>query len=191
MIIPVSENIPEGFRTKHYSIKPSHPSDNARDYAAVMDSKAYLRLWSDSSWPEDNFSPEENRADLEMHFREHLERKAFGYNIHNHDQTHCHGSIYLNSTAFIAENYRPQLNGLDRFQIVVSMWTSDALREAGHAREMLSALRRWLAQDWPVEKVLYSLRANLELERSDYIACGLKQRWSLASAEGRVLYLFA
>lgn len=42
-----------------------------RDHAALMASVAYLRRWSDSDWPADDFSVAENREELGWHDEEH------------------------------------------------------------------------------------------------------------------------
>ena len=52
-----------------------------RDHAALMASVAYLRRWSDSDWPADDFSVAENREELGWHDEEHEARIAFTYSV--------------------------------------------------------------------------------------------------------------
>lgn len=51
------------------------------DYAAVMATAEHLRWWSDSDWPTDDFTVEENLQDLAWHDEEHRERVAFTYSV--------------------------------------------------------------------------------------------------------------
>jgi hypothetical protein len=51
------------------------------DYAAVMDTREWLREWSGSTWPADDFTVDENREDLARHQREHEEGVAFTFTV--------------------------------------------------------------------------------------------------------------
>jgi hypothetical protein len=52
-----------------------------RDHAALMASVDYLRAWSDSAWPTDDFTVAENRTELAWHDEEHATRIAFAYSL--------------------------------------------------------------------------------------------------------------
>ena len=51
------------------------------DLAAVMASREYLRRWSDSPWPEDDFTRADNEEDLRDHRLEHEDGVAFTYSV--------------------------------------------------------------------------------------------------------------
>ena len=46
-----------------------------------MSSLDYLRMWSDSEWPTDDFTVAVNRAELTRHDDEHRARIAFTYSV--------------------------------------------------------------------------------------------------------------
>ena len=73
---PANTPPPEEKRTQRLYLRPLRETDNALDYDAVMSSAEQLRRWSQSDWPADDFTSEQNRADLERHEREHRDRDA-------------------------------------------------------------------------------------------------------------------
>ena len=66
-----------------------------RDHAALMASVAYLRRWSDSDWPADDFSVAENREELGWHDEEHEARIAFTYSVLDQSERRVLGCVYL------------------------------------------------------------------------------------------------
>jgi hypothetical protein len=66
-----------------------------RDHAALMASVAYLRRWSDSDWPADDFSLAENREELGWHDEEHEARIAFTYSVLDESERRVLGCVYL------------------------------------------------------------------------------------------------
>ncbi len=47
------------------------------DFQAVMASKKDLRIWSNSTWPEDDFSSESNKEDLLYHVEDNKTHAAY------------------------------------------------------------------------------------------------------------------
>src|SRR5205814_962443 len=76
-------------------LRPLRQADVAEDYEAVMSSADMLRRWSQSSWPSDEFTPEDNRKDLERHEREHAAREAFTFTVLDLGRARCLGCVYL------------------------------------------------------------------------------------------------
>jgi hypothetical protein len=66
-----------------------------RDHAALMASVAYLRRWSDSDWPTDDFTVAENREELGWHDEEHEARIAFTYSVLDASEERVLGCVYL------------------------------------------------------------------------------------------------
>jgi hypothetical protein len=66
-----------------------------RDHAALMAGVAYLRRWSDSDWPADDFSVAENREELGWHDEEHEARIAFTYSVLDASERRAVGCVYL------------------------------------------------------------------------------------------------
>lgn len=65
------------------------------DHAALMASVPYLRRWSDSDWPADDFSVAENRVELGWHDEEHEARIAFTYSVLDASERRVLGCVYL------------------------------------------------------------------------------------------------
>ncbi|MEI6452695.1 MAG: hypothetical protein WCP98_22465 [Actinomycetes bacterium] len=65
------------------------------DHAALMGSVDYLRVWSDSGWPTDDFTVAENRAELAWHDDEHSARIAFTYSVQDAEESRVLGCLYL------------------------------------------------------------------------------------------------
>ncbi|GAB4215614.1 MAG: hypothetical protein OHK0022_55750 [Roseiflexaceae bacterium] len=76
---PPDARVPAELRTTRLWLRPLGVADTERDYDALMSSAAHLRLWSQSSWPADDFTLAQNRADLERHEGEHQAREAFTF----------------------------------------------------------------------------------------------------------------
>jgi hypothetical protein len=66
-----------------------------RDHAALMASVAYLRRWSDSDWPADDFSVAEDREELGWHDEEHETCIAFTYSVLDASERRVLGCLYL------------------------------------------------------------------------------------------------
>ena len=73
--------VPEGLRTPRVMLRPLLAADVERDYDAVMSDPAALRRWSQSDWPDDEFTLAENLTDLERHEREHKDGVAFTFTV--------------------------------------------------------------------------------------------------------------
>ncbi|WP_152024536.1 hypothetical protein [Tessaracoccus flavescens] len=56
--------LPERLVIDEFVLRPVTVDDAEADHAAVMDARTQLRLWSQSDWPADDLTVEENRADL-------------------------------------------------------------------------------------------------------------------------------
>ena len=65
------------------------------DYEALMASRGYLRRWSDSDWPADDFTVEENREELAWHDDEHEARIAFTYSVLDPTRSRVLGCLYV------------------------------------------------------------------------------------------------
>ena len=72
MFVGSPDPVPAQLRTKEFLLRPIVEADTERDYVAVMDTREALRLWRMSTWPEDEFTVEENRVDARRPF----ERRA-------------------------------------------------------------------------------------------------------------------
>lgn len=144
-----------GLATDEFILRPITAADTEADYAAVMESREYLRTWEQSSWPEDDFTVTANRADLEMLERRHAEHLAFTYTVTDLAGTECLGCVYLMwSGARMFTEARITSVGEHRWEdydAVVYFWVRKSRLATNTDRALLDALRAWLARDWNLQ----------------------------------------
>jgi hypothetical protein len=144
---PPPRPVPTHLLGDEFAMEPLTEAHVEVDYAAVMESREYLRLWSGTSWPADDFTLEGNRQDLARHDREHRERDAFTYTILSPDRTTCLGCVYINPVS----KWRPTNPGVADVAAdaaAVDFWVR-ASRQADRLDErVLTALTEWLSTSW-------------------------------------------
>lgn len=86
-------------RTEEVFLRPIVANDAEVDYGAVMETREYLRLWQQSTWPEDDFTVEANRKDLVDLEQRHVEHRAFTYTVLDPDGTRSLGCVYVFPTS--------------------------------------------------------------------------------------------
>lgn len=153
-----STPVPSGLTTQWFVLRPITGDDAEADHDAVMETRQYLRLWEQSSWPADDFSVESNREDLVGLADRHAAHRAFTYTVLDPAGTRCLGCVYLFpiDATFLARSTVTPV-GDDRWSdvdVVVYFWVRLS-RMAGPSPEspglderLLGALRAWLAQEW-------------------------------------------
>lgn len=145
-------HVPDGLTTGDFTLRAITADDAAADYAAVMESRHYLRKWQQSTWPADDFTVEANREDLEGLERRHSDGKAFTYTVMDPTETECLGCVYLMSTdapMFTKSRITAVADHRwEDFQVAVYFWVSRSRLGTPMDRALLDALRAWLAQDW-------------------------------------------
>jgi hypothetical protein len=87
--------VPERLATHDLSFVRLTAAHAELDHAALMASSEYLRAWSDSDWPEDDFSVEQNRSELAWHDEEHAARIAFTYSLLDAAESRALGCVYV------------------------------------------------------------------------------------------------
>lgn len=154
-------SVPEGLTSDHFILRPIVGDDAELDYAAVMESKEYLRPWEQTGWPEDDFTVDANRKDLEGLERRNASGEAFTYTVMNPSETECLGCVYIVPTDtaarwFARANITPVgKQRWDDYDAAVYFWIRLS-RLASHTdRVLLDALRTWLAQDWRIRSLLF------------------------------------
>lgn len=151
-----------------------------------MDSRDELRVWSDSEWPEDSFTPEADLEDLHMHIGEHDRDEAYGFSIFTPDERTLLGSLYLSEVAPFLDNHAAspaEREVLARAQVRVESWLRRGT-EGDFERQFLEAVRRWLAEAWWFGEVAYGSRRGAEAQRAVYEAVGLREVVRLTSKDG-------
>jgi len=158
-ILESDEPVPVELRTDEFTLRPITAGDAERDYAAVIESREYLRLWEQSTWPADDFTVEENRDDLAGLEQRHAEHRAFTYTVVDPDDTQALGCVYVfpTSAKFLAEATVTALgdDAWDDVDAVVYFWTRGSRMEQGMDERLLAALRPWFRDEWKTERTVY------------------------------------
>ncbi len=167
--------LPEGFQTDEFIFRPLRVSDVDLDYDAVISSGSMLRAWSQSNWPADGFTPEENLADLRRHAREHQDKNAFTYTIMNAEETFCLGCIYLNPLIQeIVDLDVCDVPAKDRefFAASVRYWIRESLATEEFSFVILKSLIQWLDYEWCFNCVVFPLAITDSLQAKLLVESG-------------------
>lgn len=174
---------PDGLATDDFLLRPIRTADAELDYAAVMESRDHLRGWEQTGWPEEDFTVEANREDLEKMERWHANGDGFSYTVMNPAETECLGCVYLRSTnapAYAGARITPvgDLRWED-YEATVSFWIRRSRLETATDRALLDVLRAWLAKDWSLQGHLF-VTSELFAQQVDMIGrTDLQQRFTV------------
>jgi hypothetical protein len=167
--LPEQFVIPAEWRTKDLWLRVLRSDVTELDYAALMESRERLRQWSDSTWPSDDFTLQENERDLIEHEREWEDREAFAYTVLDPDGLRCEGCVYINSLAdsIIGRGHDLRTDGapLTEDAAVVSFWVRDSALERDLDRQLLAGLNEWFRSEWPFSQLIYRINDNLHRDR--------------------------
>ncbi|WP_373999216.1 hypothetical protein [Bdellovibrio bacteriovorus] len=146
-----------------------------------MKSKDLLRVWSQSTWPEDEFTALQNKEDLGSHVQDNIDHSAYGYMIYSLDQKTCYGSLYVNPLSSVLENYildSAQEKLIQEHQARIDFWIVEGEREL--EKDITRAIQDWLLNEWKINP-LFSAREGMILREEIYSELGLKKVLHLRS----------
>jgi hypothetical protein len=136
--------VPTLLETERFLIRPITINDLVKDYDAVMSSVAHLQasfpLWG---WPTEDMSLEFDLMELGWHQKEAQLRSSFNYAVMTLDERRLLGCVYIDpaeSTAADAD---------------VSFWVRTDELQTGLEAALETTVRRWVAEAWPFQRVLY------------------------------------
>jgi hypothetical protein len=154
-----STDIPDRLATDEFILRPIVASDVELDYAAVMESKEYLRPWEQTGWPADDFTLEEDLKDVEMLEGRHAAHRAFTYTMMNPDETECLGCVYImppDARHYLDAHITPVGDHQwQSYAALVSFWVRTSRLASGLDERLLGALRTWLVQDGNLGRHLF------------------------------------
>lgn len=181
---------PQILAADQFVLFPTDTNYYKSDYEAVMQSRDYLRIWSQSPWPEDDFTAQQNRDDLQHHVDDNMSHAAYGYIIYSPDRTICYGSLYLNPLAHVPDNYT--VTDEERHVILnhharVDCWIAPQI-EAEFERKILEAIQTWLKSEWKI-RALFSARIGLDRRQDLYRDMGLQRVADLKSKTSNMTLL--
>jgi hypothetical protein len=156
-------------------VRPLLVGDVELDYEAVMASREYLRPWEQTGWPADDFTVEEDLADLEGLEAGHREGRRYTYTVMTPDERECLGCVYLmppDASSFAPER-REQVGDAswDDVTAAVYWWVRTSRLADGLDLRLLDALRRWFAEEWSLAG--YVLVTNEQVEQQVALLDGL------------------
>ena len=159
MPFPADLTAPERFETDEYLLRPITVDDAALDHEAVMASREILRRWEGTTWPEDDFTIDDNRADMELMATRHADGYAFGYTMLDPSETTCLGCVYVfpHDAKFLAAAEITALGDLGWNEIgaAVLFWVRADRMDDGLDERLLADLRSWFADGWDVVPVAF------------------------------------
>ena len=154
--VPKEFKIPEKLETKEFRLRMLTVNDVVKDYDAVMTSVDHLRtVWPGGSWP-DGLTFEQDLIDLGWHQKEFQRRRSFAYTVVTPSESKVTGCVYINPT--------PKRG----YDAVVYLWARQSELQSGLESRLLSAVRDWLAKEWPFKKVAFPGR-DIDWEAWDKI----------------------
>jgi len=144
-LISSNIRIPQQIKTDLFVIRPLEVTDAKADYEAVMESRDRIKntFGPNHPWPPTDLTLEQNRIDLAWHQKEHQRRDSFTYTIYDPDTETELGCLYIQPTQ------------IDDYDAAVYFWTSMTANQRDLVDQITACIRRWVSEDWPLEKVIY------------------------------------
>ena len=175
--------VPDVLKSGDFLLRPIRASDAELDFEAVMESREFLRIWEQSSWPEDDFTVEANRLDLENLERRHAERESFTYTVMNTAQTQCLGCVYMFPTdapMFI----RAQISSVgeadwSEHDAAVYLWIRKSRLADELDRRLLATLEPWFRNDWGMMRPLVVTSEQFEQQVKVIENCDLRLKFRM------------
>jgi len=146
--VPDDFEVPSGFETGEFRVRPITVADAEKDYEAVMESMDIIhRSFLDVGWPTESFTLDENRRDLAAKELKSERRHSFTYTVVSPDESQVLGCVYVNK-------------GIGGPDAAVFMWVRRSVQNAGMDSLLEKAVRDWIEKDWPFEGVVYPGRTG-------------------------------
>ncbi|RDH82872.1 MAG: hypothetical protein DIZ80_11415 [endosymbiont of Galathealinum brachiosum] len=144
-LVDATFNVPASKTFSTYTLKKISPKYTELDYDALMSARFYIRTKLNSSWPDDDFTIDENRKGLSYDESNFNKRVFFTYTVLNSSEDKVLGCIYI----------KPSSN--KKFDASVFIWTRQDLPEQKLHNLLLGDIKIWLSNDWPFKNIDYSL----------------------------------
>lgn len=188
-IFKTSFNPPQTLTTERFCLFPTNQFFSASDFEAVMANKELLRNWSQSSWPEDDFTLKQNHEDLGQHVQDNIDHTAYGYMLYSLDKEVCYGSVYINPLSKTPEYYHTteaERSVLLAHHARIDCWIIEDSSDL--EKTILIELRKWFKETWKINP-LFSARVQLEKRIQLYEELGMKKQLDLKSQTSEMTLL--
>lgn len=177
---PEKLTVPTHLITEDFIARPLRVADAEKDYEAVISSRAMLHIWDQSDWPDETFTLEDNRDDLEEHETAHNERRSFTYTILNNSESLCLGCIYISplkpvlKSVGATDHLVMKYNDLD---VYVTFWVRESEIGKKLEEKVLSALLTWLNDDWSFPNIVLGSNSQDTRQSTLFVKHGFKKLW--------------
>ncbi|MEL6816908.1 MAG: GNAT family N-acetyltransferase [Cyanobacteria bacterium J06598_3] len=142
-LVPKDFVVPAELVTDEFRLRMLTVNDVVKDYDAVMTSREHLRgvFGPNSTWPSDELTLAQDLIDLGWHQKEFQNRTSFTYTVMSLCETRCLGCVYIYPAEPAA------------YDTEVILWVRQSEIANGLEDRLLLAVKTWLGQDWPFNKV--------------------------------------
>ena len=141
--VPFGFEPPTSLATDDFRLKPLGPQHNEADHAAWTSSIEHIRAtpgFPDGDWPPpDGMTLERNLADLQRHAEDFEQGKGFTFTVLDPADDDVIGCVYLYPSPS------------EEWDVIVQSWVR--ADRADLDGPLADAVARWLATDWPWERV--------------------------------------
>ena len=141
--VPADFDPPTSLVTEQFRLEPLGPQHNASDHAAWTSSIEHIRAtpgYPDGRWPPlEGMTLERNEADLRRHADDFARRAGFTFTVLDPDDDEVIGCVYLYPSPS------------EDWDVTVQSWVRADRAELDVP--LADAVARWLATDWPWERV--------------------------------------
>lgn len=145
--IPTDFEVPEVLETDRFRLRMLTVNDVVKDFDAVMTSIEHLQKMEpfgpNHKWPTKDLTFEQDLIDLGWHQKEFQNRTSFAYTVMNLDESECLGCMYV----------YPSNN--PNYDAIVIMWVRQSELPNSLDEILFSAVKKWIEDKWPFEKVAY------------------------------------
>ena len=144
--VPIGFAAPLALATDEFKLEPLGPQHNDSDYEAWSSSLEHIHAtpgWESSSWPDDRCL-EDNLRDLQRHADDFENRIGFTYTVLDPATGEVIGCLYI----------YPDKDEQDDAKVL--SWVRASRSELDV--ELWRAVTKWLADEWPFERVAYAAR---------------------------------
>lgn len=182
-----SATIPPELRTEHFFLRPIRVSDVELDYEAVMATRESLRLWEQSSWPEDHFTVDDNRADVVEMEERHDAHRAYTYTVLDVTGVRCLGCVYMfpHDASFLTRATITPVgeNAWSDCDAAVYFWVRQSEMDQGADAVLLQELRAWFRNEWQLKNVVFVTSAMFQQQVDLFDATDLTHQFELTEPE--------
>jgi RimJ/RimL family protein N-acetyltransferase len=173
-------SVPAAASFDEFLLEPLTVDHVEADYAAVMDTREWLRDWSGTTWPADDFTLGENREDLARHQREHEDGVAFTFTVLSSDRSECLGCVYLTAIDRLAETNPDVIGRLPTGGAVLGLWARRSHPAPDATDRLLTGVLDWLATDWEFPAVYLAVRSSDERHQAVAEGAGMSVKAQVA-----------